>query len=115
MSKEMNMDYEETLQEADQTAEEEFDESCDFITLRTEDGEELKFEFLDTVTLDDREFVVLLPLEEDAEEVIVLEVEDALDDPDSEDYTTVEDQEILDKVFEVFKKRHEDEFNFVDE
>lgn len=119
MSEEKMKNYEEDLMEdiaEEEDAEEaELEDDGSFITLRTEDGQELTFEFLDTVSLSDREFVVLLPLEEDAEEAVILEVIDSPDDPDMEDYISVEDQTVLDEVFEIFKERNRDAFNFIDD
>ena len=98
----------------------EVDEELDnIITLNDENGEEVKFEFLDLVELDSEEYVVLLPLneseeDEDAGEVVILKVEDT-DSEDEESYVSVDDEETLEKVFEMFKEKFKDEFNFVDE
>ena len=69
--------------------EENFDEEIDnIVTLNDEEGNEVKFEFLDLVELDDEEYVVLLPVteegEEDEGEVVILKVEDN-DDEDSDE------------------------------
>lgn len=99
---------------------ENFDEELDnIVILNDEDGNEVKFEFLDLVELDDEEYVVLLPVteegEEDEGEVVILKVEDN-DDEDSEEesYVSVEDEEVLNKVFEIFKEKFKDDFDFVD-
>ena len=90
------------------------------VVLNDEDGNEVKFKFLDLVELDDEEYVVLLPITEEGEEeegeVVILKVEDT-DDEDSEEesYVSVEDEEILNKVFEIFKEKFKDDFDFVDE
>ena len=56
------------------------EELDNIIILNDENGEEVKFEFLDLVELDDEEYVVLLPVtdegEEDEGEVVILKVED---------------------------------------
>lgn len=89
------------------------------VILNDEDGKEVKFEFLDLIELDDEEYVVLLPVteegEEDEGEVVILKVEDN-DDEESEEesYVSVEDEEILNKVFEIFKEKFKDDFDFVD-
>ena len=87
------------------------------VILNDEDGNEVQFEFLDLVELDDEEYVVLLPIteegEEDEGEVVILKVEDSEDD-EEESYVSVEDEEILNRVFEVFKERFKDDFDFVD-
>ena len=94
------------------------DEELDnIIILNDEDGNEVQFEFLDLIELDGEEYVVLLPVEDDEEEdgeVVILKVEDT-DSEDEESYVSVDDQEILNKVFEIFKEKIKDEFNFIDE
>ena len=96
------------------------EELDNIIVLNDEDGNEVKFEFLDLVELDDEEYVVLLPVAEEGEEedgeVVILKLEDN-DDEDSEEesYVSVEDEDVLNKVFEIFKEKFKDEFNFVDE
>ena len=96
------------------------DEELDnVIVLNDEDGNEVKFEFLDLVELDDEEYVVLLPIlenedEEDDGEVVILKLEDTDEDSEEESYVGVEDEEILNKVFAIFKEKFKDEFDFVD-
>ena len=89
------------------------------VILNDEDGNEVKFEFLDLVELDDEEYVVLLPVTEEGEEeegeVVILKVEDN-DDENSEEesYVSIEDEDTLNKVFEIFKEKFKDDFDFVD-
>lgn len=92
------------------------EELDNIIVLNDENGEEVKFEFLDLVELDGEEYVVLLPAEEDEEEgeVVILKVEDT-ESEEEESYVSVDDEETLNKVFEIFKEKFKDEFNFVDE
>ena len=89
------------------------------VVLNDEEGNEVQFEFLDLVELDDEEYVVLLPVAEEGEEedgeVVILKLEDTDEDSEEESYVGVEDEEILNKVFEIFKEKYKDEFNFVDE
>ena len=95
------------------------EELDNIIILNDEEGNELKFEFLDLVELDEEEYVVLLPVseegEEDEGEVVILKLEDTDEDSEEESYVGVEDEEILNKVFAIFKEKYKDEFNFVDE
>ena len=95
----------------------EMDEELDnIILLNDEDGNEVKFEFLDLIEYGGEEYVVLLPAEEgeDADEVVILKVEDT-DSEDEESDVGVDDQEVLNAVFAIFKDKFKDEFNFVDE
>jgi len=95
------------------------EELDNIIVLNDENGNEVKFEFLDLVELDEEEYVVLLPVSEDGEEdegeVVILKLEDTDEDAEEESYVGVEDEEILNKVFAIFKEKYKDEFNFVDE
>ena len=89
------------------------------IILNDEEGNEVKFEFLDLVELDDEEYVVLLPIlenedEEGDGEVVILKLEDSEEDSEEESYVGVDDEEVLNKVFEIFKEKFKDEFDFVD-
>ena len=86
------------------------------LVLNDEDGNEVEFEFLDLIEYEGEEYVVLLPVEEDTEEpgeVVILKLEDT-ESEDEESYVSVEDEQVLNKVFEIFKEKFEDEFNFVD-
>ena len=52
---------------------------------------------------------------EDNDEVVILKVEDVEDDPDMETYVSIDDEDTLNAVFEMFKEKFKDEFNFIDE
>ena len=90
------------------------------ITLKDEEGNDVNFEFLDLIEYEGEEYVILLPMEdveEDAEpdEVVILKVEKTDEDNnDEETYVSVEDENVLNAVFEIFKDKFKDEFNFVD-
>lgn len=84
------------------------------ITLTDEEGAETSFELLDVIESDDRVFIVLFPVEEGNEgDVVILELEDS-DNLEQETYVSVEDEEILMRVFNVFKEKHKDRFVFKD-
>lgn len=89
------------------------------IVLNDENGEEIEFEFLDLIELDGEEYVVLLPMddaerEEEEGELVILKVEDT-ENEDEESYVSVDDEETLQKVFNIFKEKFKDEFYFADE
>ncbi len=94
------------------------EELDNIIVLNDEEGKEVEFEFLDLVELDGEEYVVLLPIEdeesEDEGEVVILKVEDT-ENEEEESYVSVDDEEILNQVFEIFKEKFKDEFNFIEE
>ena len=96
---------------------EENEELDNIIVLNDEDGKEVKFEFLDLIEYENEEYVILLPVESDDDEsgeVVILKVEDT-DSEEEESYVSVDDEETLNKVFEMFKDKFKDEFNFIDE
>ena len=101
--------------DANYNGEEEFD---NIISLNDENGNEVKFEFLGLVEYDGEQYVVLLPVleegEEDDGEVVILRVDDSDDDSEEEAYVSVDDEETLIKVFNIFKEKFKDEFDFVD-
>lgn len=80
------------------------------VTLNDEFGNEVQFEFLDLVEYNGEEYVVLLPADDEDGEVVILKVEELDDDNDS--YTSVEDEDILMAVFQIFKNKFKDEFDF---
>ena len=91
------------------------EELDNIIVLNDENGNETEFEFLDLIEYEGEEYVVLLPVEEtdDAGEVVILKLEDT-ESEDEESYVSVDDEETLNKVFEIFKEKFKDDFNFVD-
>ena len=89
------------------------DEELDnIVILNDEEGKEVKFEFLDLIEYEGEEYVVLLPVEEEDEgEVVILKVEEG-EEEDEESYVSVDSEETLKKVFETFKEKFKEEFNF---
>lgn len=88
------------------------------VILNDEEGNEVKFEFLDLIEFEEEEYIVLLPMTEEGEEeegeVVILKVEDIDEETEEESYVSVEDEDTLNKVFEIFKERFKDDFDFVD-
>ena len=100
--------------------ENELDENLDnIIVLNDENGNEVQFEFLDLIEYDSEEYVVLLPVleegEEDDGEVVILKVDDSEESSDEESYISVDDEEVLTAVFEIFKEKFKETYNFTDD
>ncbi len=89
---------------------EEMDTEGTLITLEDEEGNEVEFEFLDVVEYEGEEYVVLIENDEEADEVVILKI-NPIDD-DTEEYTSIEDEDLLEKLFEIFKQKYEGEINF---
>ena len=51
--------------------------------------------------------------DDDSGEVVILRLEG--EDEEGEDYVAVEDEETLDQVYELFRKKHRDDYHFIDE
>ena len=100
------------MNEFDNIEMEEFD---NIVVLNDEEGNECEFEFLDLIEYEGKEYVVLLPTEEDDEagEVVILKIEPT-EDENTEAYASVDDDETLQTLFEIFKEKFKDDFNFVD-
>lgn len=79
------------------------------IELSDENGNPVKFEFLDLIEYNGEEFVVLLPVDDEDGEVVILKVEPV--DDETESYVSCDDEELA-AVFEIFKEKFKDYFNF---
>ena len=90
--------------------EEILEEEESILTLTDENGEDQRFEYLDCVELDGIEYLVLMP--EDSNEIVILEIQPV--DEENENYVAVENEEILDKVYAIFKERYKDVLEFED-
>ena len=91
-------------------------ENENIIVLTDEDGMDVEFEFCAAIEYEGNEYVVLLPTEDDDGEVVILqvmEVEGAEED-DEVTYVGVEDDNVLQAVFDLFREQAGDEFYFED-
>lgn len=115
-SKTVNDEPKNSMQEPQNTELDNLDLDLDnIITLNDEDGNPVQFEFLDLVEYQGKEYVILLPTEEDSEdsgEVVILEVIDTNEDEES--YISVDNEENLQAVFNIFKEKFISEFDFID-
>ena len=92
---------------------EEFDEN-DIITLTDEDGNQIQALFLDMVEFEEQEYAALMTMQSDeAGEIMIFRIEDS-ENEDMDDYVTVEDERILQAVYQIIKERFGDEFSFAD-
>ena len=89
-------------------------ENDNIIVLTDEDGVDVEFEFCASVEYEGSEYVVLLPTEDDDGEVVILQVveDENASDEDEVTYIGVDDDEVLQAVFDLFKEQAGDEFDF---
>lgn len=83
---------------------------AEMVTLYDEDGNEIEFELLDIIDYEGESYAVMLP--PDADEVSIMLLEELNDE--EETYSPVDDDELLTKIFEIFKEKFKDEFEFRD-
>ena len=95
------MENEEILQE----------EEFSTLTLVDDKGEETVFEYLDCIEYQGKEYLVLTPMEEEGQ-IVILEVEPV--DEENENYIAVEDEAVLEAVYAIFKERYADILTFED-
>lgn len=94
------MENEEILQE----------EETSILTLTDENGEDMNFEYLDCIEYEGTEYLVLMP--EESNEIVILEIQPV--DEENENYVAVENEDILDAVYGIFKERYKDVLEFED-
>ena len=88
------------------------EEEASVITFVDENGEEIVMEYLDCIEYQGKEYLALLPTEEDCNEIVILEVVPV--DEENENYISVEDDAILDAVYGIFKENFKDILTFED-
>ena len=88
------------------------EEEVSILTLTDENGEDIDFEYLDVIEYEGKEYLVLLPVEDESEELVILEVEPV--DEENENYLAVEDEDTLNAVYEIFKEKFKDVLTFED-
>lgn len=90
------------------------EEYTNVITLTDSDGSDVDFEVLDIVPYKEHEYVVMLPVddESDSSEAVILELLEAEEDNEEDMLQGVEDEEILNAVFNLFMEKNAGEFQF---
>lgn len=90
-----------------------YEEETSVLTLTDENGQEVEFEYLDCIEFQGKEYLVLMPTEELSTEIIILEVEPV--DDENENYLSVQDEDVLNAVYEIFKEKYKDVLTFEEE
>ncbi len=96
------MENEELLQE----------EEVSTLMLTDENGVDTEFEYLDCIDYEGKEYLILLPLDDEENGIVILEVEPV--DEETENYLSVTDTDILDAVYGIFKEKYQDIIEFED-
>ena len=88
------------------------EEEVSILTLTDENGQDVDFEYLDCIEYEGKEYLVLIPAEEDDGHIVILEIEPI--DEETENYLSVGDENILNAVYGIFKERYKDILTFED-
>ena len=86
------------------------EEEVSILTLTDENGNEVNFEYLDSIEYQGVEYLVLAPEGDEEGETVILEVQPV--DEENENYIGVEDEAVLDAVFAIFKEKYKDILQF---
>lgn len=87
-------------------------EDSSILILTDENGEDTRFEYLDSVDYNGKEYLVLMPTEDPTTVIIILEVVPV--DEETENYVSVDDDAVLEAVYGIFKERYKDILTFED-
>ena len=88
------------------------EEEVSTLTLTDENGVDTTFEYLDCIEYEGKEYLILLPVDEEEAEIVILEVEPV--DEENENYLAVTDDAVLEAVYAIFKEKFQDVLEFED-
>ena len=88
------------------------EEEESILTLTDENREDMEFEYLDCIEYQGTEYLVLMPADEESNEIVILQIQPV--DEENENYLAVEDEAVLDAVYNIFKERYKDVLTFAD-
>lgn len=88
------------------------EEEDSILTLVDENGEQKLFEYMDCIEYQGTEYLVLMPVEEQSNQIVILEIQPV--DEENENYIAIEDEAVLDAVYGIFKERYKDVLTFAD-
>ena len=88
------------------------EEETSILTLTDENGNDVDFEYMDCIEYEGKEYLVLMPAEDESDEIVILEIEPV--DEENENYLSVQDEAVLNAVFAIFKEKYADILTFED-
>ena len=77
------------MENLDMTPDAQQEEESSILTLTDENGQDVDFEYLDCLTYQGKEYLILMPADEAETQIVILEVEPV--DDENENYLAVED------------------------
>ena len=88
------------------------EEEAAILTLTDENGNDQDFEYLDVIEYNGKEYLILMPAEEEETHIVILEIEPV--DEENENYLSIEDEDLLNTVYGLFKEKYKDILTFED-
>ena len=88
------------------------EEESNLLSMTDENGQETVFEYLDVIEYQGKEYLILLPVEDEDGQVVILEIEPV--DEETENYLSVGDEALLNAVYDIFKEKYKDILIFED-
>lgn len=82
------------------------EEESNLLSLTDENGQETLFEYLDVIEYQGKEYLILLPADDEEGQVVILEIEPV--DEETENYLSVGDEDLLNAVYDIFKEKYKD-------
>ena len=88
------------------------EEETAILTLTDENGNDQNFEYLDVIEYEGKEYLILMPAEEEETHIVILEIEPV--DEENENYLSIDDEDLLNTVYGLFKEKYKDILTFED-
>ena len=89
------------------------EEESNLLSLTDENGQETVFEYLDAIEYQGKEYLILLPVDEEEAQIVILEIEPV--DEEHENYLAVTNEDTLTAVYGIFKEKYKDVLTFDEE
>jgi len=86
-------------------------EEMDVVVLTDDEGNDVEFEWLDTVEHNGNQYIVVIPTDEDAEDVVILRMEK---NDEEETFVGLDDEKEVNEVFDLFKEKNKENYEFID-
>ncbi len=85
-------------------------EMDNIVVLSDDEGNELNFQWIDTVNYEGNDYAFMLPADdEEPDQVVILLIVPSEENEEEISFETIEDEELLDAVFNIFVERAEEE------
>ena len=88
------------------------EEESNLLSLTDENGQETVFEYLDVIEYQGKEYLILIPVDDEDGGVVILEIEPV--DEENENYLSVSDEALLNEIYGIFKEKFKDILIFED-